>query len=231
MRKNDADEMSPGTVIARGWSRSAGKTGTSLPSRASPAPIARSSRSVWCAEGGDDAPHRPAAKVRVARHDGNEGLGGEETGPDPDRGPGVPRVDDILRLGEPPHPPPVDADLRGGAFPDIDAQRDHHPHRAQGVLPGEGAPEGALPVGHRGEHHGPAAGRLVPGDDDGSRYPRRFPHVSAPSRKYLGIRAPLHPLQLRCASSPYSTVCLSRAPCWRGASTLSVRQAIYETVH
>src|SRR4030042_1346735 len=23
----------------------------------------------------------------------------------------------------------------------------------------------------------------------------------------------------------------SRAPCWRGASTLSVRQAIYETVH
>src|SRR3972149_1377458 len=38
-------------------------------------------------------------------------------------------------------------------------------------------------------------------------------------------------LPLRCASSPYSTVCLSRAPCWRGASTLSVRQAIYETVH
>src|SRR3990170_4921538 len=31
---------------------------------------------------------------------------------------------------------------------------------------------------------------------------------SAPSRKYLGIRAPLHPLPLRCASSPYSTVCL-----------------------
>src|SRR4030066_777993 len=54
---------------------------------------------------------------------------------------------------------------------------------------------------------------------------------SAPSRKYLGIRAPLHPLPLRCASSPYSTVCLSRAPCWRGASTLSVRQAIHETVH
>src|SRR5512134_666013 len=27
---------------------------------------------------------------------------------------------------------------------------------------------------------------------------------SAPSRKYLGIRAPLHPLQLRCASSLYS---------------------------
>src|SRR4030042_1302406 len=38
-------------------------------------------------------------------------------------------------------------------------------------------------------------------------------------------------LPLRCASSPYSTVCLSCAPCWRGASTLSVRQAIYETVH
>src|SRR3972149_2324109 len=53
----------------------------------------------------------------------------------------------------------------------------------------------------------------------------------APSRKYLGIRAPLHPLPLRCTSSPYSTVCLSRAPCWRGASTLSVLQAIYETVH
>src|SRR3989304_8665564 len=28
--------------------------------------------------------------------------------------------------------------------------------------------------------------------------------ASAPSRKYLGIRAPLHPLPLRCASSPYS---------------------------
>src|SRR3990170_233041 len=58
-----------------------------------------------------------------------------------------------------------------------------------------------------------------------------IPHPSAPSRKYLGIRAPLHALPLRCASSPYSTVCLSRAPCWRGASTLSVRQAIHETVH
>src|SRR4030066_1160728 len=55
--------------------------------------------------------------------------------------------------------------------------------------------------------------------------------VSAPSHKYLGIRAPLHPLPLRCASSPYSTVWLSRAPCWRGASPLSVRQAIYQTVH
>src|SRR3990170_7582427 len=55
--------------------------------------------------------------------------------------------------------------------------------------------------------------------------------ASAPSRKYLGIPAPLHPLPLRCASSPYSTVCLSRAPCWRGASTLSVRQAIYDTAH
>src|SRR5659263_718137 len=28
--------------------------------------------------------------------------------------------------------------------------------------------------------------------------------ASAASRKYPGIRAPLHPLQLRCASSPYS---------------------------
>src|SRR4030067_3440778 len=55
--------------------------------------------------------------------------------------------------------------------------------------------------------------------------------ASAPSRKYLGIQAPRHPLHLRCASSPYSTVCFSRAPCWRGASTLSVHQAIYETVH
>jgi hypothetical protein len=55
--------------------------------------------------------------------------------------------------------------------------------------------------------------------------------TSAPSRKYLGIRAPLQQRKLRCASSPYSTVCLSRAPCWRGASTLSVRQAIYEAVH
>src|SRR4030066_572345 len=55
--------------------------------------------------------------------------------------------------------------------------------------------------------------------------------ASAPSRKYLGIRAPLHPLPLRCASSPYSTGCLSRALCGRGAATLSVRQAIYETVH
>src|SRR5512134_1706336 len=27
---------------------------------------------------------------------------------------------------------------------------------------------------------------------------------SAPSRKHLGNRAPLHPLPLRCASSPYS---------------------------
>src|SRR4030065_812091 len=49
------------------------------------------------------------------------------------------------------------------------------------------------------------------------------------------MRAPLQgagpSLPLRCASSPYSTVCLSRAPCGRGASTLSVRQAISETVH
>src|SRR4030065_182738 len=82
----------------------------------------------------------------------------------------------------------------------------------------------------------PVGGRLLP------EGPLRAPHpplpppahggtASAPSRKYLGIRAPLHPLPLRCASSPYSTVCLSRAPCWRGASTLSVHQAIYETVH
>jgi hypothetical protein len=58
-----------------------------------------------------------------------------------------------------------------------------------------------------------------------------WPCLSAPSRKYLGIRAPLQQRKLRCAPSPYSTVCLSRAPCWRGASTLSVRQAIYEKVH
>src|SRR3990170_990765 len=199
MRKNDADEMSPGTVIARGWSRSAGKTVTSFPSRATLAPIDRSIRSVWSREGsgsttvtGESAWR--AAKVRVARHDGHEGLGGEETGPDPDRGPGVPRVDDVLRLGESPHPPPVDADLRRGAFPDVDAQRDHHPYRAQGVLRGEEAPDAALPVGHRGEHHGPVADRLVPGDGDGPRYPRRFPHVSAPSRKSLGIRSPLQPV-------------------------------------
>ena len=31
--------------------------------------------------------------------------------------------------------------------------------------------------------------------------------------------------------APYLTVRLSRAPCWRGASTLSMRQAIYETLH
>src|SRR4030043_827077 len=37
--------------------------------------------------------------------------------------------------------------------------------------------------------------------------------LSTPFHKYGCIRAPLHPLPLRCASSPYSTVCLSRAPC------------------
>jgi hypothetical protein len=31
--------------------------------------------------------------------------------------------------------------------------------------------------------------------------------------------------------APYFTVRLSRAPCWRGASTLSMRQAICETLH
>ena len=72
---------------------------------------------------------------------------------------------------------------------------------------------------------------------------------SAPSRKYLGIRAPLQgagpSLQLRCAScnegdtpdylgeKPRSVPPQpqSRAAARRGASTLSVRQAIYETVH
>jgi len=61
--------------------------------------------------------------------------------------------------------------------------------------------------------------------------PRILFELSAPFHKYGCIRAPLHPLQLRCASSPYSTVCLSRAPCWRGASTLSVRHRIYEAEH
>src|SRR3990172_2012063 len=55
-------------------------------------------------------------------------------------------------------------------------------------------------------------------------FPSRLP--SAPSRKYLGIAAPLNPLPPRCAAVPYPTVCLSRAPCGRGASTLSVLQAI-----
>src|SRR3989304_2279746 len=58
-----------------------------------------------------------------------------------------------------------------------------------------------------------------------------LPGLSAPFHKYGCIRAPLHPLPLRCAFSPYSTVCLSRAPRWRGASTLSVRHRIYEAEH
>ena len=53
--------------------------------------------------------------------------------------------------------------------------------------------------------------------------------LSTPFHKYGCIRAPLHPLQLRCAPcAVLLRVRLSRAPRWRGASTLSVRHRIYE---
>jgi hypothetical protein len=53
-------------------------------------------------------------------------------------------------------------------------------------------------------------------------------NLSTPLHKYGCIRAPLHPLQLRCTPSPYATVRLSRAPRRHGASTLSIRHRIYE---
>ena len=77
---------------------------------------------------------------------------------------------------------------------------------------------------------GVAARRDAPGVYRGSvrrggeirRDQRGRREASAASRKYPGIRPPLHPLPLRCAHSPYFTVRLSRAPRWRGASTLSM---------
>src|SRR4030066_1243381 len=53
--------------------------------------------------------------------------------------------------------------------------------------------------------------------------------LSTPFHKYGCIRAPLNPLQLRCAPcAVLLRVRLSRTPRWRGASTLSVRHRIYE---
>gem|GEM_PF-159794 len=56
-------------------------------------------------------------------------------------------------------------------------------------------------------HHQPSAhvlGLLRRGAPLLSDKIRPLGYPSAPSHKYLGIRTPLHPLQLRCASSPYS---------------------------
>src|SRR4030042_1086026 len=73
--------------------------------------------------------------------------------------------------------------LAGVAVPDEDVAP-----AETGVAPGD--------PGHTGEDHPPG------GDEDAGFQHRAAP--GAPSRKYLGIRAPLHPLQLRCSSSPYS---------------------------
>ncbi len=80
---------------------------------------------------------------------------------------------------------------------------------------------------------------------DSLRTARRTASTPAPCSVVLrGLTA--HPLRLGCRSfrgqapvsrfvallAPYfASVRLSRAPRWRGASTLSVRQAIYEKVH
>src|SRR3972149_7855865 len=56
--------------------------------------------------------------------------------------------------------------------------------------------------------------------------------LSTPFHKYGCIRAPPHPLPLRCAPcAVLLRVRLSRAPRWRGASTLSVQHRIYEAEH
>src|SRR3990172_2562860 len=61
---------------------------------------------------------------------------------------------------------------------------------------------------------------------------RRRRDLSAPFHKYGCIRAPLHPLPLCCTPcAVLLRVRLSRAPRWRGASTLSVRHRIYEAEH
>ena len=78
------------------------------------------------------------------------------------------------------------------------------------------------PPGPMGTGPGDLRGTVVRWERDGARIV--FPRASAPSRKYLGIRTPLHPLRLRCTPSPYLQVRLGLRLAGRGASTFSVRQ-------